>query len=175
MSLLVCLGFFFFFLLGWVEGKIKEIHEIHESSLSLVNQWAIDVSAGAIRFGFSLPYMFHIYPICIKCQGCHATSFQLIVFTADISGHSYQRAPSPTAPVHSLTIKTMPMLVRLAEGLWTDEVLGLPRSSWCHVYVLHVSTMWNKQVYEQLLGHSRRLALKDALHSAVPTIWSVSV
>lgn len=24
MSLLVCLGFFFFFLLGWVEGKIKE-------------------------------------------------------------------------------------------------------------------------------------------------------
>lgn len=42
--------------------------------------------------------MFHIYPICIKCQGCHATSFQLIVFTADISGHSYQRAPSPTAP-----------------------------------------------------------------------------
>lgn len=119
--------------------------------------------------------MFHIYPIRLKCQGCHATSFQLIVFTADISEHSYQRAPSPTAPVHSLTIKTMPTLVRLAEGLWTDEVLGLPRSSWCHVYVLHVSTMWNKQVYEQLLGHSRRLALKDALHSAVPTIWSVSV
>lgn len=117
--------------------------------------------------------MLHIYSTPIKCQGCHTTSFQWIVFTVNISSHCYQRALSPTAPLHSPTVKTMPTLVSLAERLWTDEVLGLPRSSWCHVYVLHMSTMWNKQVYEQLLGHSGRLALKDALHSAVPTIWCV--
>lgn len=119
--------------------------------------------------------MFHTYTICIKCQGCHDTSFQLIVFTTDKSSHSYQRAPRPTAPVCILTVKTMPMLISLAEILWTDEALRLPRSSWCHIYVLHVSTMWNKQVYEPLLGHSRRLALKDTLHSAVPAILCVSV
>lgn len=119
--------------------------------------------------------MFHTYTIRIKCQGCHNTSFQLTVFTADISSHSYQRAPRPTAPVRIFTIKTVPMLVSLAEMLWIDEALRLPRSSWCHIYVLHVSTMWNKQVYEPLWGHSRRIALKDALHSAVPAISCVSV
>lgn len=34
--------------------------------------------------------------------------------------------------------------------------------------------MYNEQVYEQVLGNSRRFALKDALHSVVPTIWCVS-
>lgn len=34
--------------------------------------------------------------------------------------------------------------------------------------------MYNEQVYEQVLGNSRRFALKDALYSVVPTIWCVS-
>lgn len=105
----------------------------------------------------------------------HATSFQLIVFTAGISSNSYPRALSLTAPVYSSTVKITPTLLSLAERLWTDEALGLPWSSWCHIYILCVSTMGNKHVSEQLLGHSRRLALRDTSHSAVPTTWCVSV
>lgn len=56
--------------------------------------------------------MFHMYGMCIQCQGHLAMSEHLMVFAAEISSHSYQRALSPTAPVHSPTDETMPTTVR---------------------------------------------------------------